>query len=35
MDYIHDLHSFLPGIIVAVAGLVVIMLEAYKKGSPP
>jgi NADH-quinone oxidoreductase subunit N len=32
MDYIHDLHSFLPGIIVAVAGLVVIMLEAYKKG---
>jgi NADH-quinone oxidoreductase subunit N len=32
MDYIHDLHSFLPGIIVAVAGLAVIMIEAFKKG---
>ncbi|MCC5905414.1 MAG: NADH-quinone oxidoreductase subunit N [Balneolaceae bacterium] len=32
MDYIHDLHSFLPGIIVAAAGLLVIMLEAFKKG---
>ncbi len=33
MDYIHDLHSFLPGIIVAAAGLLVIMLEAFKKGA--
>ncbi len=32
MDYLHDLQSFLPGIIVAVAGLVVIMLDAFKKG---
>ena len=33
MDYIHDLHSFLPGIIVAAAGLLVIMLEAFNKGA--
>ncbi|TVQ05185.1 MAG: NADH-quinone oxidoreductase subunit N [Balneolaceae bacterium] len=32
MDYLHDLQSFLPGIIVAVAGLVVIMLDAFRKG---
>lgn len=32
MDYLHDLQSFLPGIIVAVAGLVVIMLDVFKKG---
>lgn len=31
MDYLHDLHSFLPGIIVAIAGLTVIMLDAFKK----
>jgi len=32
MDYLHDLTAFLPGIIVATAGLVAIMLEAFKKG---
>lgn len=31
MDYLHDMYTFLPGIIVAVAGLLVIILEAYKK----
>jgi NADH-quinone oxidoreductase subunit N len=31
MDYLHDLTSFLPGIVVAVAGLLVILLEAFKK----
>jgi NADH-quinone oxidoreductase subunit N len=30
MDYLHDLYSFLPGIIVAVAGLLVIMIDSYK-----
>lgn len=32
MDNLHDLYSFLPGIIVAVSGLIVIMLDAFKKG---
>ncbi len=32
MDYLHDLQVFLPGIVVAAAGLVVIMLDAFKKG---
>lgn len=31
MDYMHDITAFLPGIIVAVAGLIAIMLEAFKK----
>lgn len=31
MNYLHDMYTFLPGIIVAVAGLLVIILEAYKK----
>ena len=30
MDYLHDLYSFLPGIIVAVAGLLVILIDSYK-----
>ncbi|WP_018126879.1 NADH-quinone oxidoreductase subunit N [Balneola vulgaris] len=33
MDYISDLQAFLPGIITAVAGLVVITIEALKSGS--
>lgn len=32
MDYLHDLTSFLPGIVVSVAGLAVILLAAFKKG---
>lgn len=32
MDYLHDLTSFLPGIVVTVASLIVIMLAAFKKG---
>jgi NADH-quinone oxidoreductase subunit N len=31
MDYLHDISSFLPGIVVAVASLIAIMLEAFKK----
>ena len=30
MDYLHDIYSFLPGIIVAVAGLLVILIDSYK-----
>ncbi|MDX1586847.1 MAG: NADH-quinone oxidoreductase subunit N, partial [Balneolaceae bacterium] len=30
MDYLHDLYSFLPGIIVSVAGLLVILIDSYK-----
>lgn len=30
MDYLHDINAFLPGIIVAVAGLVTILIDAYK-----
>ena len=33
METLQDLHAFLPGIIVAIAGLVVIMLEAFKKSA--
>ena len=33
MNYLLDLQSFLPGIIVAVAGLAAIMLEAFKKSA--
>lgn len=33
MDYLHDLSAFLPGIIVAVAGLVALLLDAFKKGA--
>lgn len=33
MDYTHDILAFLPGIIVAVAGLIAIMLEAFKKSA--
>ena len=32
MDYLHDLQVFLPGIIVAAAGLVVLLLDVFKKG---
>lgn len=32
MDYLHDINSFLPGIIVAVTGLLVLMLGVFKKG---
>ncbi len=32
MDYLHDLQVFLPGIIVAAAGLLVLLLDAFKKG---
>ncbi|MFH5831994.1 NADH-quinone oxidoreductase subunit N [Halalkalibaculum sp. DA3122] len=30
MDYLHDLSVFLPGIIVALAGLVAVLIDAYK-----
>lgn len=30
MDYLHDLNAFLPGVVVALAGLVAIMIDAYK-----
>ncbi|NIT56444.1 MAG: NADH-quinone oxidoreductase subunit N, partial [Aliifodinibius sp.] len=30
MDYLHDLNAFLPGIIVALAGLVAIIIDSYK-----
>ncbi|MDX1639322.1 MAG: NADH-quinone oxidoreductase subunit N [Balneolaceae bacterium] len=30
MDYLHDLSVFLPGVIVGVAGLVAILVDAYK-----
>ncbi len=33
MDYLHDLSAFLPGIIVTVAGLTALLLEAFKKGA--
>ena len=33
MDYMHDLMAFLPGIIIAFAGLLAIILDAYKKDS--
>ncbi|MFU8811778.1 MAG: NADH-quinone oxidoreductase subunit N [Balneolaceae bacterium] len=33
MDYVHDITSFLPGIVIALAGLVVILLEAFKKSA--
>lgn len=33
MDYLHDLSAFLPGIIIAVTGLVALLLEAFKKGA--
>ncbi|MEX0995236.1 MAG: proton-conducting transporter membrane subunit, partial [Balneolaceae bacterium] len=31
MDYLHDINSFLPGTITATAGLIVIMLAAFRK----
>ncbi|MAL18882.1 MAG: hypothetical protein CL670_06670 [Balneola sp.] len=34
MDYLGDIQAFLPGVITAVAGLVVIVVEALKKDSP-
>jgi NADH-quinone oxidoreductase subunit N len=34
MDYLGDIYAFLPGVITAVAGLIVIMVEAFRKGSP-
>lgn len=30
MDYLHDINAFLPGIIVALAGLIAIVIDAYK-----
>lgn len=30
MDYLHDLNAFLPGIIAGVAGLIVLLIDAYK-----
>ncbi|MDZ7771778.1 MAG: NADH-quinone oxidoreductase subunit N [Balneolaceae bacterium] len=30
MDYLHDLNAFLPGVVVALAGLAAIMIDAYK-----
>lgn len=30
MNYLHDLQAFLPGIIVAITGLIVLMLDAFK-----
>ncbi|MEX0647576.1 MAG: NADH-quinone oxidoreductase subunit N [Balneolaceae bacterium] len=32
MDYLHDLSSFLPGIVVAVAGLITLLIESFRKG---
>ncbi|MDR9419164.1 NADH-quinone oxidoreductase subunit N [Gracilimonas sp.] len=34
MDYLGDIQAFLPGVITAVAGLVVIVVESLKKDSP-
>lgn len=31
MDYMHDLMAFLPGIIVAITGLIALMLDAFKQ----
>lgn len=31
MDYLHDITSFLPGVITAITGLIVIMVAAFKK----
>lgn len=31
MDYLHDLSSFLPGIVVAVTGLAAILIDSFKK----
>src|SRR5690625_7022352 len=33
MNYLHDILTFLPGIIVAVTGLIVILLSAFKKSA--
>ena len=30
MDYLHDLSVFLPGVIVGVAGLTAVLIDAYK-----
>jgi NADH-quinone oxidoreductase subunit N len=30
MDYLHDINAFLPGIIVGVAGLLALLIDAYK-----
>ncbi len=30
MNYLHDLNAFLPGIIVGVAGLIVVLVDSYK-----
>lgn len=30
MDYLHNLNAFLPGIIIAIAGLVAIVIDSYK-----
>ncbi|PWN06824.1 NADH-quinone oxidoreductase subunit N [Rhodohalobacter mucosus] len=35
MDYLHDIISFLPGVITAVTGLIVILLAAFKRGVGP
>lgn len=31
MDYLHDLTSFLPGIVIAITGLIALMVESFKK----
>ena len=30
MDYLHDLNAFLPGVIIALAGIIAIVIDAYK-----
>lgn len=30
MDYLHDLNAFLPGIVVGLAGLIALLIDAYK-----
>ena len=33
MDYMHDITAFLPGVIIAVVGLIALLMEAYKKSA--
>lgn len=33
MDYMHDIIAFLPGVIIAVVGLIALLMEAYKKSA--
>ena len=32
MDYLHDLSTFLPGLVVAVTGLITLLIESFRKG---